>query len=162
MTPGVVLCPKRMSLCLSNVQGRRSVRPGPEEQEAPESEEKSESKESTEQRPTLECLRWRKEQVRRLKMRKEVFPIISENTVIFANFNQLYKMDPDIFACWMNILKAVPNSTLWLLRFPPAGEMNLKKRAIELVGEEVASRLIFTGMSFALSNSLIVQRLIFD
>jgi predicted O-linked N-acetylglucosamine transferase (SPINDLY family) len=114
------------------------------------------AKEFDEEELTLdECLLWRKEQVRRLKMRKEIFPSISENTVIFANFNQLYKMDPDIFISWMNILKAVPNSILWLLRFPPAGEGNLKKRAIELVGEQVASRLIFTGKSFILQSGRI-------
>ena len=45
----------------------------------------------------------------------------------------------------MNILKNVENSILWLLRFPPAGEPNLKKRAIELVGEQVAARLVFNG-----------------
>ena len=56
-------------------------------------------------------------------------------------------MDPDIFATWMNIIKQVKNSILWLLRFPPAGEMNLKRKAIELVGEEVASRLVFTDVA---------------
>ncbi len=56
-------------------------------------------------------------------------------------------MDPTIFATWMQILKQVENSILWLLRFPPTGEAYLKKKAIELVGEEVAARLIFTGKS---------------
>jgi predicted O-linked N-acetylglucosamine transferase (SPINDLY family) len=55
-------------------------------------------------------------------------------------------MDPDIFETWMKILKRLENSILWLLRFPEAGEANLKKKAIELVGERVASRLIFTGI----------------
>ena len=39
-----------------------------------------------------ESVRWRKEQVRRLKMRREVFPSLREDTIIFANFNQLYKV----------------------------------------------------------------------
>ncbi|KAJ0015018.1 hypothetical protein Pint_20284 [Pistacia integerrima] len=49
---------------------------------------------------------------------------------IFACFNQLYKMDPEIFNTWCNILKRVPNSALWLLRFPAAGEMRLRAYAI--------------------------------
>ncbi|KAJ3079974.1 hypothetical protein HK102_003395 [Quaeritorhiza haematococci] len=94
-----------------------------------------------------ERLRWRKEEIRRLKMRNEIFPWLREDTVIFANFNQLYKIDPNIFKTWMNIIKRVPNSILWLLRFPPAGENHLRKRARELVGDEVAKRLVFTDVA---------------
>lgn len=35
---------------------------------------------------------WRREQLKRLKMRHELFPKLPEDTVIFANFNQLYKV----------------------------------------------------------------------
>ncbi len=73
-------------------------------------------------------------------------PLVNEETVIFANFNQLYKVDPLIFSVWMNILVRVPNSILWLLRFPPAGEAYLRQTAINLVGEKVAKRLVFTGI----------------
>eukprot|EP00897_Mesotaenium_endlicherianum_P008302 jgi/Mesen1/74/ME1108901C05672 len=45
---------------------------------------------------------------------------------LFACFNQLYKMDPEIFRTWCNILKRVPNSALWLLRFPAAGETRIR------------------------------------
>ncbi|KAI3470078.1 hypothetical protein Pfo_026741 [Paulownia fortunei] len=54
---------------------------------------------------------------------------LPEDKFIFACFNQLYKMDPEIFTTWCNILKRVPNSALWLLRFPTAGEMRLRARA---------------------------------
>ncbi|XWS64795.1 hypothetical protein CRYUN_Cryun05aG0034500 [Craigia yunnanensis] len=47
---------------------------------------------------------------------------LPEDKFIFACFNQLYKMDPEIFNTWCNILKCVPNSALWLLRFPAAGD----------------------------------------
>ncbi|KAJ6291965.1 hypothetical protein OIU76_023954, partial [Salix suchowensis] len=40
---------------------------------------------------------------------------LPEDKFIFACFNQLYKMDPEIFNTWCNILKRVPNSALWLL-----------------------------------------------
>ncbi|KVI00360.1 Tetratricopeptide-like helical [Cynara cardunculus var. scolymus] len=51
---------------------------------------------------------------------------LPDDKFIFACFNQLYKMDPEIFMHWCNILKRVPNSALWLLRFPAAGEMRLR------------------------------------
>ncbi|OAY41995.1 probable UDP-N-acetylglucosamine--peptide N-acetylglucosaminyltransferase SEC [Manihot esculenta] len=55
---------------------------------------------------------------------------LPEDKFIFACFNQLYKMDPEIFNTWCNILKRVPNSALWLLRFPAAGEMKLRSYAV--------------------------------
>ncbi|KAL5703262.1 protein O-GlcNAc transferase [Ranunculus cassubicifolius] len=51
---------------------------------------------------------------------------LPEDKFIFACFNQLYKMDPEIFTTWCNILKRVPNSALWLLRFPAAGEARVR------------------------------------
>ncbi|XP_074589523.1 uncharacterized protein LOC141845357 [Curcuma longa] len=51
---------------------------------------------------------------------------LPEDKFVFACFNQLYKMDPDIFNTWCNILNRVPNSALWLLRFPAAGETRLR------------------------------------
>ncbi|CAI9298461.1 unnamed protein product [Lactuca saligna] len=51
---------------------------------------------------------------------------LPENKFIFACFNQLYRMDLEIFITWCNILKRVPNSALWLLRSPAAGEMRLR------------------------------------
>ncbi|EOY05087.1 Tetratricopeptide repeat (TPR)-like superfamily protein isoform 2 [Theobroma cacao] len=56
---------------------------------------------------------------------------LPEDKFIFACFNQLYKMDPDIFTTWCNILKRVPDSALWLLRFPAAGEMRLRTYATQ-------------------------------
>uniref|UniRef100_A0A0D6QYA8 O-GlcNAc transferase C-terminal domain-containing protein n=1 Tax=Araucaria cunninghamii TaxID=56994 RepID=A0A0D6QYA8_ARACU len=54
---------------------------------------------------------------------------LPDDKFLFACFNQLYKMDPEIFTTWCNILKRVPNSALWLLRFPAAGENNLRAYA---------------------------------
>jgi protein O-GlcNAc transferase len=48
---------------------------------------------------------------------------------IFANFNQLYKIDPNTFTVWMNILTRVPNSVLWLLEYPADAKQNLRKEA---------------------------------
>lgn len=54
---------------------------------------------------------------------------IEEDKFVFCCFNQLYKIDPIIFDTWINILKRVPNSILWLLRFPGAGEENIFREA---------------------------------
>ncbi|CAH2103931.1 unnamed protein product [Euphydryas editha] len=52
---------------------------------------------------------------------------LPDEAVVFCNFNQLYKTDPKIVETWVKILKKVPNSVLWLLSFPVAGEPNLRK-----------------------------------
>ncbi|WOL01401.1 putative UDP-N-acetylglucosamine--peptide N-acetylglucosaminyltransferase SEC [Canna indica] len=70
---------------------------------------------------------------------------LPEDKFIFACFNQLYKMDPELFNTWCNILKRVPNSALWLLRFPAAGEMRLRAYA---VSRGVRSdQIIFTNVA---------------
>lgn len=50
---------------------------------------------------------------------------LPDDAIVYCNFNQLYKIDPLTFYSWGNILKAVPNAVLWLLRFPAVGEANL-------------------------------------
>ncbi|OWF52906.1 hypothetical protein KP79_PYT12897 [Mizuhopecten yessoensis] len=52
------------------------------------------------------------------------------DAVVYCNFNQLYKIDPDTLDMWVEILKRVPNSVLWLLRFPAVGEPNVLQAAI--------------------------------
>jgi protein O-GlcNAc transferase len=42
---------------------------------------------------------------------------------------QLYKLDPEIFRCWCRVLQRAPGAVLWLLRFPPAGEANVRLAA---------------------------------
>ena len=57
---------------------------------------------------------------------------LPEKAVVFCNFNQLYKIDPETLENWVFILKAVPNSVLWLLRFPATGEPNVMAMASKL------------------------------
>ncbi|XP_034297605.1 UDP-N-acetylglucosamine--peptide N-acetylglucosaminyltransferase 110 kDa subunit isoform X1 [Pantherophis guttatus] len=54
---------------------------------------------------------------------------LPEDSVVYCNFNQLYKIDPSTLQMWANILKRVPNSVLWLLRFPAVGEPNIQQYA---------------------------------
>ncbi|XP_071125785.1 UDP-N-acetylglucosamine--peptide N-acetylglucosaminyltransferase 110 kDa subunit-like isoform X1 [Mytilus edulis] len=54
---------------------------------------------------------------------------LPDDAVVYCNFNQLYKIDPATLDMWIEILKNVPESILWLLRFPAVGEANVVKRA---------------------------------
>lgn len=92
-------------------------------------------------------LNWEEEQGRRWSMRKELFPDLSDDTIILGNFNQLYKIDPTTFRTWLRILSRIPKAVLWLLRFPDLGETNLRETAMSWVGAEVASRVIFTDVA---------------
>ncbi|PHH68435.1 hypothetical protein CDD82_562 [Ophiocordyceps australis] len=90
---------------------------------------------------------WGQEQQRRWAMRKAMFPGMADDVVILANFNQLYKIEPTTFRSWLRILTRVPKAVLWLLRFPEAGERNLRVTAEAWAGAEVASRLFFTDVA---------------
>lgn len=57
---------------------------------------------------------------------------LPDNAIVYCNFNQLYKIDPLTLESWVTILKNVPNSVLWLLRFPAVGEPNLQQTAQNL------------------------------
>lgn len=70
---------------------------------------------------------------------------LPENKIIFSCSNQLYKYDPETFATWMRILKRVPDSVLWLLRFPAYGESRIYAEA-QRHGVD-SSRVIFTDVA---------------
>lgn len=57
---------------------------------------------------------------------------LPDEAIVYCNFNQLYKIDPLTLQSWVNILKAVPNAVLWLLRFPAVGETNILQTAQNL------------------------------
>ncbi|CDO71565.1 Glycosyltransferase Family 41 protein [Trametes cinnabarina] len=147
---------------------------------------------------------WLDEERRRADTRKQLFPDLPQDVIIFANFNQvsptpiacccthkvthahiigsgqLYKnadvlisdsrlctspsqIDPvraltsasslprpggvGIFLVWLRILRKVPRSILWLLRFPGAGEEHLLRTAKMWAGDEVAARIRFTDVA---------------
>ncbi|KAK5130942.1 hypothetical protein LTR08_001545 [Meristemomyces frigidus] len=90
---------------------------------------------------------WEQEQKQRWQMRKELFPQVKDETIIFGNFNQLYKIEPTTFRTWLRVLARVPNSILWLLRFPDLGESHLLATARLWAGADVASRVIFTNVA---------------
>jgi len=53
----------------------------------------------------------------------------SDETIIFCCMNSVYKIDPGTFGVWMNILKRVPGSVIWLSASNDKVIKNLKKEA---------------------------------
>ncbi len=83
----------------------------------------------------------------RVIKRSECF--LPNNAFVFCSFNGSYKVTPTFFDVWMRLLKAVPNSVLWLLATSPVVEENLrnevKKRGVD------PQRIIFAeGMDLPL------------
>jgi predicted O-linked N-acetylglucosamine transferase (SPINDLY family) len=50
--------------------------------------------------------------------------------VVFCCFNNAYKVTPQIFDCWMRILKHVDGSVLWLLEDTASAVANLRREAV--------------------------------
>jgi predicted O-linked N-acetylglucosamine transferase (SPINDLY family)/SAM-dependent methyltransferase len=66
---------------------------------------------------------------------------LPEDAFVFCSFNNNFKFTPDLFGVWMNILRRVPNSVLWLVADYPEVRENLWRHA-EQAGIDRA-RLIF-------------------
>ncbi|WP_439576135.1 O-linked N-acetylglucosamine transferase family protein [Phreatobacter sp.] len=60
---------------------------------------------------------------------------------VFASFNQVYKVNTALFAAWMDILKGVPGSVLWLLAKDETTADRLRARAAR--HGIAADRLVF-------------------
>lgn len=54
---------------------------------------------------------------------------LPENRFVFACLNAVYKIDPDTFGEWMQILQQAPDSVLWLVGDSSAAVLNLKREA---------------------------------
>jgi predicted O-linked N-acetylglucosamine transferase (SPINDLY family) len=54
---------------------------------------------------------------------------LPEQGFVFCCFNQTFKILPNVFDVWMNLLKQVPNSVLWLLECNALSKANLIKEA---------------------------------
>jgi len=54
---------------------------------------------------------------------------LPEEAVVFCCFNNAYKIDPGIFDRWMNILRKVDGSVLWLSDAPEPAKANLRREA---------------------------------
>lgn len=54
---------------------------------------------------------------------------LPDNAVVFACFCNSWKMTPDYFTSWMDLLKSTPNSVFWILSGSRAFEANLRGEA---------------------------------
>ena len=54
---------------------------------------------------------------------------LPEDAFVFCSFSNSYKYKPELFAHWMNLLRRVPNSVLWLVADTPLVGENLKHHA---------------------------------
>ncbi len=67
---------------------------------------------------------------------------LPENAFVYGCFNAIYKLDLNVFSIWMQILKAVPDSVLWLLSAAPSIIDHLRQQAQSLGLDP--NRLIFS------------------
>ena len=68
---------------------------------------------------------------------------LPESGFVFACFNNAYKITPHIFDIWMNLLKKIPNSVLWLSSPSPKAIANLQREAMSRGVD--SSRLVFAS-----------------
>ena len=68
---------------------------------------------------------------------------LPDDKLVLSCFNSLYKIDPAILTVWVNVLRRVPDSVLWLLEMPPQAKP-------QILGEAAArgltaGRIVFSG-----------------
>jgi predicted O-linked N-acetylglucosamine transferase (SPINDLY family) len=66
---------------------------------------------------------------------------LPDNAFVFCTFNNTYKITPDVFAVWMDLLREVPGSVLWLLASNAFAPDNLRREAS--ARGVAAERLVF-------------------
>ncbi len=54
---------------------------------------------------------------------------LPEEGVVFCSFNHDYKINPPLFKVWMDLLKEVPGSVLWLMKLNEGAHKNLAENA---------------------------------
>ncbi len=68
---------------------------------------------------------------------------LPEDGIVFCSFNQAQKIRGPVFAAWMDVLRQVEGSVLWLMDPAPAVKVNLK-RAAEKAGVDPV-RIVFAA-----------------
>ena len=82
---------------------------------------------------------------------------LPEGATVLAAFHGAHKLTPEVFGCWMRVLRAVEGSVLWLSSMPAAVAANLRREA-EARGVG-ASRLVFASHVAARADHLARHRL---
>jgi protein O-GlcNAc transferase len=60
---------------------------------------------------------------------RKIEPELNAEGFVFACFNEVYKITPEVFAVWMRLLQQVPGSVLWLLADAPTIQAQLREHA---------------------------------
>lgn len=68
---------------------------------------------------------------------------LPDEAFVFCSFNNNFKYTPEMFDVWMNILRRVPESVLWILSDNPWAEANLRQEAAKRGID--SERLIFAS-----------------
>ena len=55
---------------------------------------------------------------------------LAEEAFVMAAFGNVYKITPEMFATWMDLLKEIPRSVLWIIDDNPTTTANLKAHAV--------------------------------
>jgi predicted O-linked N-acetylglucosamine transferase (SPINDLY family) len=82
---------------------------------------------------------------------------LPETGFVFACFNRLNKVGPEIFAVWMRLLQAVEGSVLWIPKDDAAIMANLRREAA--ASGIAPERLIFAGYKQRIEDHLARQAL---
>jgi protein O-GlcNAc transferase len=77
---------------------------------------------------------------------------LPEQAFVFCCFNNAYKLAPDIFKIWMRLLKATPNSVLWLSSHGTVASANLRRQA--QANGVAPDRLIFAAKTPSVADHL--------
>ena len=70
---------------------------------------------------------------------------LPDNAFVMTAFGNVYKINPEMFACWMRLLRRIPNAVLWLMDDNPRTTDSLKEEARK--HGMPADRLIFATRS---------------
>lgn len=81
---------------------------------------------------------------------------LPEDGFVFCSFNNAYKITPTVFQLWMRLLRATPNSVLWLSAAHPIAMTNLSREA-ERCGIS-SKRVIFAPKLEEIADHLARQR----
>jgi predicted O-linked N-acetylglucosamine transferase (SPINDLY family) len=70
---------------------------------------------------------------------------LPEDAFVMTAFGNVYKINPEMFACWMRLLRRIPQAILWLMDDNPRTTESLKAEARK--HGMAADRLVFTTRS---------------
>lgn len=56
---------------------------------------------------------------------------LPDDAMVYCALLNSYKITPEMYACWMSVLQAVPDAVLWLVEENPTTRGNLERRAAE-------------------------------